>query len=302
MGVHLLRRLSDALESGRFVVTAELNPPKGTDLARLFEMAESLRSVVDAFNLTDSHRSHMSMSPLAVARLLVERDIEPILQITCRDRNRIALQGDLLGAYAMGITNVLCMTGDHPKGGDHPDATPVFDLGAVELLRAISSLVSGSDMAGNELKGRPSLLAGAVVNPGAEDMDAELRRMEEKIEAGAAFFQTQTVYDAGAFERFMDRVRQYDVSIIAGYIMLKSAAMARMLNDSVPGVDVPNETVRELDEAEDRRKKSVEIAARVIREIRPMCQGVHIMAVGWESEIPRVLEAAGIRDGAAGEA
>ena len=302
MGAHLLSRLSDALESKRFVVTAELNPPKGTDLTRLFKKAEGLRGVVDAFNLTDSHRSRMSMSPLAVARLLVERGIEPILQLTCRDRNRIALQGDLLGAYAMGISNVLCMTGDHPIGGDHPEASPVFDLGAVELLRAISSLQAGTDMGGGELRGSPSFLAGAVVNPGADDMDAELRRMVEKIEAGAAFFQTQAVYDAGVFERFMDRVRRYNVSIIAGHIMLKSATMARRFNDSLPGVDVPEAIVRELDEAEDRRKKSIEIAARVIRDIRPMCQGVHIMAVGWESEIPPVLEAAGIAEGAAHEA
>jgi len=293
-----MSRLSDALASGRFVVTAELNPPKGTDLTALFEKTEGLRGVVDAFNLTDSHRSQMSMSPLAVARLLVERGIDPILQMTCRDRNRIALQGDLLGAYALGVTNLLCMTGDHPVGGDHPDASPVFDLGAVELLKAISSLVSGSDIAGNELMGSPDLLAGAVVNPGAPDMDAEVRRMVEKIEAGAAFFQTQAVYDAAVFERFIERVRQYQVSIIAGHIMLKSAAMARRFNDDLPGVEVPEEIVAELNRAEGRKKEGGEIAARVIREIRPMCQGVHIMAIGWESEIPSVLSAAGITESA----
>ncbi len=293
-----MSRLSDALASGRFVVTAELNPPKGTDLTALFEKAEGLRGVVDAFHLTDSHRSQMSMSPLAVARLLVERGIDPILQMTCRDRNRIALQGDLLGAHALGVTNLLCMTGDHPIGGDHPDASPVFDLGAVELLKAISSLVSGSDIAGNELMGSPDLLAGAVVNPGAPDMDAEVRRMVEKIEAGAAFFQTQAVYDAAVFERFIERVRPYHVSIIAGHIMLKSAAMARRLNDDLPGVEVPEEIVAELNRAENRKKEGGEIAARVIREIRPMCQGVHIMAIGWESEIPSVLSAAGITESA----
>ena len=297
-----MSRLSDALASGRFVVTAELNPPKGTDLTDLFEKAESLREVVDAFNLTDSHRSHMSMSPLAAARLLVERGIEPILQVTCRDRNRIAFQGDLLGAYAMGISNVVCMTGDHPKGGDHPDAKPVFDLGAVEALRAMSSLSSGTDMAGNELKGHPDIFAGAVVNPSADDLDTEIGRMAEKIEAGANFFQTQAVYDAAVFERFMERVRQYEVSIIAGHILLKSAGMARRFNESLPGVEVPEEIVAELEDAEDRRKKSGEIAARVIQEIRPMCNGVHMMAIGWESEIPAVLSAAGITKSAPGGA
>ncbi len=290
-----MSRLSDALASGRFVVTAELNPPKGTDLAPLFDKAESLRGVVDAFNLTDSHRSMMGMSPMAAARLLVERGIEPILQVTCRDRNRIALQGDLLGAHALGVSNVVCMTGDHPAGGDHPEASPVFDVGAVELLRAISALKRGRDMADNELDGAPDLHAGAVVNPGADDLDSESRRMAEKIEAGAAFFQTQAVYDASVFERFMERAAPYDVPIIAGQILLKSAGMARRFNDSLPGVTIPDEIVAGLAGAKDRRKKSVETAAAIIEELRPMCQGVHLMAIGWESEIPGILAAAGIR-------
>ena len=290
-----MSRLSDALASGRFVVTAELNPPKGTDLAPLFDKAESLRGVVDAFNLTDSHRSMMGMSPMAAARLLVERGIEPILQVTCRDRNRIALQGDLLGAHALGVSNVVCMTGDHPAGGDHPEASPVFDVGAVELLRAISALKRGRDMADNELDGAPDLHAGAVVNPGADDLDSESRRMAEKIEAGAAFFQTQAVYDASVFERFMERAAPYDVPIIAGQILLKSAGMARRFNDSLPGVTIPDEIVAGLADAKDRRKKSVETAAAIIEELRPMCQGVHLMAIGWESEIPGILAAAGIR-------
>ena len=290
-----MSRLSDALASGPFIVTAELNPPKGTDLAPLFDKAESLRGVVDAFNLTDSHRSMMGMSPMAAARLLVERGIEPILQVTCRDRNRIALQGDLLGAHALGVSNVVCMTGDHPAGGDHPEASPVFDVGAIELLRAISALKGGRDMADNELDGAPDLHAGAVVNPGADDLDSEIRRMAEKIEAGAAFFQTQAVYDTSVFERFMERAAPYDVPIIAGQILLKSAGMARRFNDSLPGVTIPDEVVAGLAGAKDRRKKSAMIAAAIIEELRPMCQGVHLMAIGWESEIPGILAAAGIR-------
>ena len=179
-----MSNLADALKSGKFVVTTELNPPKGTTLGPLFNKAERLRGVVDAFNLTDSHSSRMSMAPLAVGHLLLERGIEPILQLTCRDKNRIALQSDLLGADALGISNVLCMSGDHPSAGDHPDAKPVFDLDAIALLRAISSLQSGEDLGGKELKGSPSFFAGAVVNPGAPDLDKELRRMEQKIEAG----------------------------------------------------------------------------------------------------------------------
>ena len=290
-----MSRLSDSLASGRFVVTAELNPPKGTDLTSLLDKAELLRGVVDAFNLTDSHRSMMNMSPLAAARLLVERGIEPILQVTCRDRNRIALQGDLLGSHALGISNVVCMTGDHPSGGDHPEASPVFDVGAIELLDAISALTGGKDMAGNGLNGAPDLYAGAVVNPGADDLDSEIRRMAEKIEAGAAFFQTQAVYDAAVFERFMERAALYNVPIIAGHILLKSAGMARRFNESLPGVTVPDEIVAGMADAGDRRKRSAEIAAAIIEELKPMCQGVHMMAIGWESEIPGILVAAGVR-------
>ena len=292
-----MSKFAEALQSGRFVVTAELNPPKGTDLASLYEKAETLKHVVDAFNLTDSHGSRMSMSPLAAARLLAERGIEPILQMTGRDRNRIALQGDLLGAHALGISNILCMSGDHPRGGDHPDAKPVFDLEAVTLLEAIKTLSSGHDMGGNPLKGRPAFCAGAVANPGAEDLDKELGRMAEKLEAGAGFFQTQAVYDPATFDRFMNAVHKYNVPILAGFIMLKSGNMARNLNANLPGVSVPEEIVQMLDAAEDRRGKSVEISAGVIKEIRPMCQGVHIMAIGWEALIPQVLQDAGIVDG-----
>lgn len=282
------------MQSGKFVVTSELNPPKGTDLASLLEKAEMLRDMVDAFNLTDSHASRMTMAPLAVAHLLLDRGIEPILQLTCRDKNRIALQSDLLGAHALGISNVLCMTGDDPSTGDHPDAKAVFDLEAIALLRAVSSLRSGNDIGGSQLKGAPAFNAGAVVNPGAPDLEKELKRMEEKIEAGASFFQTQAVYDAGAFEKFMNAVRRYNVPILAGFLMLKSGNMARNLNANLPGVAVPQEIVQEMDETGDRGATSVGIAGRIIQDIRPMCQGVHIMAIGWEARIPQVLQAAGI--------
>jgi len=289
-----MSKLADALSAGSFVVTSELNPPKGTDLTSLLDKAEMLKDVVDGFNLTDSHTSRMTMSPLAVARILVERGIEPILQVTCRDRNRLALQSDLLGAHALGINNVLCMTGDHPGTGDHPDATPVFDLEAIALLRGIASLEDGQDIGGNRLKGNLSIFAGAVVNPGSPDLYKELRRMEEKIEAGARFFQTQTVYEPAAFEGFMRAVEQFRVPVLAGFIMLRSANMGRNFNANLPGVTVPDEILQEMDQADSAAQTSTEIAARIIKEIRPMCQGVHIMATGWESRIPQVLDAAGI--------
>ena len=281
--------LSSRLQSGEFVITTELNPPKGTELAPLLERAESLRDVVDAFNLTDSHTARMSMSPIAAAHLLLDRGLEPILQITCRDRNRIALQADVLAAAALGIRNIVTMTGDHPGGGDHPDAKAVFDINSTALLQSLTDLKGGNDMSGAELRGTPDLFVGAVVNPGADDLDREIGRMEEKIEAGAAFFQTQAVYDPGEFEGFMRRVEGYGVPILAGCIMLKSGRMARNFNANVPGINVPDAIIERMDTAENRRHASAAITAEIINDIRPMCQGAHIMAIGWESLIAEVI-------------
>jgi 5,10-methylenetetrahydrofolate reductase len=286
-----------ALASGRSLVTCELNPPKGTDLGALYEKASMLESRVDAFNVTDSAGSRMAMAPIAAAHLLLDRGIEPILQITARNRNRLSVQSDLLAAAALGIRNVLCMSGDPPGAGDHPDAKTMFDIEAVGILRAIASLRGGADMAGNELTGAPDLNSGAVANPGADDLDKELRRMEEKVEAGAAFFQTQAVYDPAAFETFMKAAVRFDVPVLAGLIVLKSARMARNLNANLPGVHVPDSIIAEMDGADSRREKSTEISARLIREISPMCRGVHIMAIGWESRVPGILDAVGVSGG-----
>ena len=289
-----MQTFSKVLESGRFVVTSELNPPKGTDLSILFRHAEALNGMVDAFNVTDSAGANMTMAPIAAAHIMLDRGIEPILQLTGRDRNRIALEGEILAAAALGITNILCMSGDPPGRGDHPDAVGVFDLKAETLLEAVKAMNSGADMYGNELKGTPSIFAGAVANPGADDVDHELARMEEKVRRGAAFFQTQAVYDAAAFEKFMETARGFGVPVLAGMIVLKSARMARFLNDKLPGVSVPQSIIDEMDSARDRQATGVQIAARLIREVRDMCDGTHIMAIGWESRIPAILAAAGL--------
>src|SRR5919109_3258168 len=233
-----MRPFAEVLQSGTFLITTELNPPKGTHLEPLLAHAERLRDVVHAFNLTDSHSSRMTMAPLAVARLLVERGIEPILQMTCRDRNRLALQSDLLGAAALGVRNIICMTGDPPGAGDHPDAKPVFDLEVLGLLQAAAALQAGADLGGHQLQGTPTFCVGAVVNPGAPDLDKELRRMEDKVARGARFFQTQAVYDAAAFAQFMDKVRQHEVTVLASIIVLRSAGMARRLHGSLPGLSI----------------------------------------------------------------
>jgi 5,10-methylenetetrahydrofolate reductase len=253
-----------------------------------------LKEMVTAFNVTDSAGSIMTMAPIGVSHLLLDRGIETILQITCRDRNRMAIQSNLLAVHALGVSNLLCMTGDPPGGGDHPDARSVFDLDAMGLLRAAQALNSGTDLAGNELTGVPEFCPGAVANPGARDLDKEIGRMEDKIEAGALFFQTQAVYDLSTFERFINKAQRFKVPVLAGLIVLKSAEMARNLNDKLPGVFVPAKIIQEMDDTSSQQETSVEIVARIIREIQQMCRGVHIMAIGWEAKIPRILEAAGL--------
>ena len=286
-----MSRLAKAFNAGEFVVTSELNPPKGVDLSKIIARAESLGSTVDAFNITDSHAARMSACPLAVAHLLMDRGIEPIMQMTSRDRNRIALQGDLLGAAALGVPNVVFMGGDPPKVGDHPDAPGVYDILSAQLLEVASGLCKGVDMQGNALTGAPDLFLGAVVNPGAPDTALEIDKMKAKVDAGAQFLQSQAVYDPASFESFMNAAAGVDVKILCGVILLKSAKMARFMNDKIPGIDVPASLIAEFDDAEDKGAKSVEIAARVINTIKPMCHGVHIMPLGWEAKIPALLEA-----------
>ncbi len=240
------------LASGRFLVTTEESPPKGTDLTGLLRRTEHLRGVVDAINLTESSSAVMTMSPIGLVPSLRAQGHRPVVQITCRDRNRIALQSDLLAAAALGASTVVCMTGDPIEGGDHVEARPVFDLDTVALLRAVGQLNDGFDLSGNALIGTPRFCLGAVANPGAADLDSELARMEAKAEAGARFFQTQAVYDPAAFERFMVRAERIGVPVLAGYIVPKSGDMARRMNRTVPGVLIPDEVIQRLDAASDR--------------------------------------------------
>ena len=289
-----MSRLSESLTRNAVTVTAELNPPKGTDLDGVFSAAESLKPHVAAVNLTDSAASRMTMAPIAVAHLLRDLDIESTLQIAGRDRNRLAIQADMLAAHALGVENLVCMTGDPPSGGDHPEAKAVFDLGAEDILRAASSLEAGKDLAGNALKGRPRFYRGAVTNVAVPDLGKEVARMEAKIASGAQFFQTNAVYEPAEFERFMARCESFQVPILAGIILLKSARQARYMTERIPGVVVPDRLIDELAHASDPADASVRMASDVVRAVAPMCHGVHIMAIGWERYIPDVLEAAGL--------
>jgi len=282
----------ESLAAGKFVITSEIGPPKGTHIQEMMADAELLRGRVDAINVTDLQSSVMRLGSLAVCRLLQEKGLEPIFQVTCRDRNRLALQADLLSASVLGIKNVLALTGDYASLGDHPQAKPVFDLDSVSLLGVIKKLEAGTDMVGNALQGAPKFFSGAVVNPGGNPMEAQVIKMEKKIQAGASFFQTQAVYDVGAFEKFMKRVIPFKVPVLAGIILLKSAGMARFMNKNVAGVFVPEPLIQKMAKAEDRVKTSIEIGAELIRELKGMCQGVHIMPIGWENKVPALLDAA----------
>jgi len=286
--------IAELAKSGKFVVTAEVGPPKGVDIQEMLESAEVMRGRVDGINATDQQSSVMRLGSLATCRLLKEKGLSPILQMTCRDRNRIALQSDLLSAYVMGIDHVLCLTGDFVALGDHPQAKGVFDLDSVSLLLAARRLEQGHDLVGNELAGAPKFCLGAIVTPGAEPLEPQIIKMEKKVKAGAQFFQTQAVYEPEKFEEFMSAVKHLNVPVLMGIVMLRSAGMARFMNKNVAGVHVPEHLIDEIDGAEKKASKSVEIAARLIKDMKPMCQGAHIMAIGWEKKVPEVLDAAGL--------
>src|SRR5215475_13889810 len=264
--------VADKIIAREFVITSELTPPKGVDLTDVFAKAASLKGYVDAFNLTESPRARMAIAPSAVARLLLDRGIEPIVQITARDRNRIAIQSDILGAAALGVRSFVFMAGDPPVNGDHPEAKPVFDLNSNQMLRAGHELAQGRDMAGNPLRGTPNLFLGATANPGAVDFQGEVLNTRRKIDAGAQFLQTQALYERATLERFLEAVKPDGVAILAGIIPLKSAKMAHWLNDKVPGIRVPDALIQQMHDAADTGSEvdnGVEIAARVIREVRP---------------------------------
>jgi methylenetetrahydrofolate reductase (NADPH) len=293
----MISSLAAKLAARKFVITGELTPPKGTDLSKLFATAELLRGSVDAINITESPRARMAMDPRAVAKLLLDRGIETVVQVTSRDRNRIAIQSDILGAAALGLRNFVFMGGDSPAGGDHPESKPVFDLTASGLLAAARAMRDGHDYAGNALCGNPDLFLGATCNPGATNFAAEVENTRRKIDAGAQMLQTQAVYHGDVLKRFMDAVKPDGVAILAGIIPLKSEKSAPWLMANLPGVVVPADIVEAMDAAATAgisRERGLELTARVVGEMKDICQGVHVMAIGWEAEVPQILRAAGV--------
>ncbi len=288
----------EALNSGKFVVTSEVAPPKGTNLDKFKHHVELLRDKVDAMNVTDHQSSVMRFPSLGGCLLVKELGGEVILQMTCRDRNRLALQADLMFASYQGIENVLCLTGDSVILGDHKQAKSVFDLDSSQLLQTVRTLERGKDLGGNELDGAVSFCAGAIVTPEADPIEPQLIKFEKKIEAGAEFIQTQAVYDLDRFKKFMDYARQFKVKILAGIILLTSAPMARFMNKNIAGVFVPQDLIDEMASAPKGQvlAKGIEIAGRMIKRIHDenMCDGVHIMAIGKEDKVPDIMAAAGL--------
>lgn len=280
--------LSEQLDNGQFVVTAEIAPPKGTDLSEALAAVEKLTGIA-AVNVTDNQGANMRLSSLALAARLQQQGTETVLQLTCRDRNRMALQSDLLGAASFGIENLLLLSGDHSKFGDHPDSRPVFDLDSVQLLDMAAGLMAGTDMAGKSLDGVPEFFPGAAVNPAAEPFELMFQKVAKKVDSGARFFQTQSVFDCETLERFMLAMQPLKVPVIAGVLLIRSSRMARFLNDNIPGVQVPETLVQRLDSAEDPLAEGVEIAREAVAWARDHCQGVHLMTLGHEDKIPAIL-------------
>lgn len=292
-----LNNFRKAAVAGDFLVTAEVAPPKGGDITHTIEMTATLKGRVHAVNITDGSRAVLGMSPLAVSAILLQQGIEPICQFACRDRNRIGLQADLMGAHALGIRNILALTGDPVKVGDHPEAKPVFDLESIRLLRLIRNMNEGMNFNQKPLKdGGLDLFPGAAVDPQSKSWSGLQNRFEKKIEAGAQFFQSQLITDFEKLEKFMDQIAShYKKPILAGIFLLKSAKNAQFINRVVPGVNIPDHIIDRLAKAKHPLEEGMKIAAEQIQNARSICQGVHIMAVKREDLIAPILDLAGVK-------
>jgi methylenetetrahydrofolate reductase (NADPH) len=287
----------DACNSGNFVISGEIGPPKGTNVEKMLHHIDMLKDKVAGLNVTDNQSAVMRLGSLAVSGEIVRRGGDPIFQTTCRDRNRLGLQSDLLSAAFLGITNVLCLTGDHPVVGDHKQAKGVFDFDSVHLIQCCKKMNAGKDWAGNELDGATDFFVGAVVTPEADPLEPQMYKFARKVEAGADFFQTQAVYDMDNFQRFMEQARAFtegtNVKMMAGLVVLTGLGMAKYMNRAVPGIFVPDTLLEELGSVakEEQLKKGMEIAARHIAFLRnnKVCDGVHVMAIGKEEIIPEII-------------
>jgi len=293
--------LEKVLEGGHFAVTAEVGPPKGTSASVIQKKGDILRSYCDALNVTDNQTAIVRMSSLSGCVILIRMGIDPVMQMVVRDRNRIAIQSDILGAVALGIRNLLCLSGDHQKFGNHPTAKNVYDIDSIQLVKTVKTMRDEKKfLCGENISGEVPLFIGAVENPFADPFEYRVIRLAKKVRAGADFIQTQAVYDVGKFARWMEMVRDQgldkQVHILAGAIPIKSVGMARYMRDNVSGVSVPNEIVTRLEDAKDVKEEGVKITLEIIQQIKEIdgIHGIHIMAVAWEDIVPVIAERAGL--------
>ncbi|AKA71670.1 methylenetetrahydrofolate reductase [Clostridium scatologenes] len=288
--------LKEAFERGEFGITAEMAPPKGIDLSHLIECAKAIKVRAHGVNVTDFQSATLKATSLATCKVLKDAGLEPVLQITGRDRNRIAIQGELLSAGVFGIENVLALTGDYTMTGDHPGAKPVYDLDSVGILSVASTIAQGKDMSGNDLTGMPKFYLGACVTPRYDPLELQILKMEKKIKAGAKFFQTQAVYDIDTLKIFREKTKHLDAKLMVGIIPLKSAGMAKYMNKNVPGIFVPDELIERMKGAENKVQEGIKISGEFIKKVKEegLCDGVHIMAIGAEENVPLILDQAGL--------
>jgi len=290
-------KLQKKLTAGKFAVLAEVEPPKGTDVTGMVAAAAAVKRKVDAFVVPEMNSAVMRLSALGGALLLQGKGLETVMQVCCRDRNRLALQGDLLAAQALGVPNVMAVTGEDISHGDHHQAKEVRDLGLLELLGAIQTLQTGRDLAGVELKGAPQFLVGATVKvaPAGPALDAELKALDEKIAAGARFFVTNPVFDLTVLEKFLNRAGGRQAYIIPTVLLLKSVGMARYIDKHIEGVNIPASFIDRIQKAPDRVRECVHIAAELAAALKDQgASGVHLATLGWEDKLPSILDAAGI--------
>ncbi len=291
-----MSRLKDAFGRGEFVITGEIAPPLGTDMEALHRSIEILGPVSHAINVTDNQGATLHLSSLAASRVVLDKGYEPVFQQTCRDRNRLALQSDLLAAWTLGLRSVLMVTGDDPRSGDHPEAKGVFDLDSTQLLDVARGMNEGRDMTGRSLKGRTDFLLGAAIFPEAEPWDIQRSRIERKIEAGAHFFQTQAIYQPEKLERAVEAIRPTGVKVIAGVLLLKSPRVVDFINKKLAGLMVPDTIGDRIRRADDPLEESIQLAIEQVRTIREIADGVHVMALGLDEVVPRILTEAGVID------
>ena len=296
-------KLGELFNEDKFVVTSEVGPVKGaiprdkSFVPPCAKEAEHLNGHVHGINVTDNQSAVMRLGSLAACIRLKEIGHEPIYQITCRDRNRLALQSEILTAFSLGVDNMLMLTGDHTNLGDHKEAKPVFDLDSVQLIKIAAQLQEGKDMVGNDLLGVPDIFIGAVVNPNFQPIDLQVMKMGKKVEAGAQFFQTQAVYDDRTIDEFVEKAKNLNRPVQLGVVLLKSPQMGAYMNKNVSGINIPQEWIDEIGsvDKEDRKKKAAEMMGRFIKKHKSKVQGVHIMPLGWTDIVPDILEHAEIK-------